>query len=146
MICTKSLDFTKCRLQRPGSRRMPCGEEHRKAVCGAFHKAKAAKSHARFDEGGLIDCRHPAFQSSRVRQNVMRTEPLICSLLYPYPLIRGIEQRNIFENNYDRDNLLKRLGKLLPATKTSCYAWAMLSNHSFSFANRNNWSVNLKVK
>jgi len=45
-------------------------------------------------------------------------------------MIRGIEQRNIFEDNYDRDNLLKRLGKLLSATKTSCYSWAMLSNHS----------------
>jgi len=45
-------------------------------------------------------------------------------------IIRGIEQRNIFEDDIDRDNLLKRLGKLLPATKTSCYAWAMLTNHA----------------
>jgi len=45
-------------------------------------------------------------------------------------IIRGIERRNIFEDNKDRDNLWKRLGKLLPATKTSCYAWAMLSNHA----------------
>lgn len=45
-------------------------------------------------------------------------------------IIRGIERRNIFEDNKDRDNLLKRLGELLPATKTSCYAWAMLSNHA----------------
>jgi hypothetical protein len=42
-------------------------------------------------------------------------------------IIRGIERRNIFENNKDRDNLLKRLEHLLPATKTSFYAWAMLS-------------------
>ena len=42
-------------------------------------------------------------------------------------IIRGIEHRNIFEDNNDRDNLLKRLEQLLPATKTSCYAWAMLS-------------------
>jgi len=45
-------------------------------------------------------------------------------------IIRGIERRNIFEDSKDRDNLLKRLGELLPATKTSCYAWAMLSNHA----------------
>ena len=45
-------------------------------------------------------------------------------------IVRGIERRNIFEDNKDRDNLLKRLGELLPATKTSCYAWAMLSNHA----------------
>ena len=45
-------------------------------------------------------------------------------------IIRGIERRNIFEDNKDRDNLWKRLGELLPATQTSCHAWAMLSNHA----------------
>ena len=45
-------------------------------------------------------------------------------------IIRGIERRNIFEDNKDRDDLLKRLGELLPATQTSCYAWALLSNHA----------------
>ena len=48
------------------------------------------------------------------------------SLLH-HVIIRGIERLNIFEDNNDRDNLLKRLEQLLPATKTSCYAWAMLS-------------------
>jgi hypothetical protein len=33
-------------------------------------------------------------------------------------IIRGIERRNIFEDNKDRDNLFKRLEQLLPATKT----------------------------
>ena len=47
--------------------------------------------------------------------------------LLRHVIIRGIEHRNIFEDNNDRDNLLKRLEQLLPATKTSCYAWAMLS-------------------
>ncbi len=37
-------------------------------------------------------------------------------------IIRGIERRNIFEDNKDRDNLLTRLWELLPATNTSCYA------------------------
>jgi REP element-mobilizing transposase RayT len=45
-------------------------------------------------------------------------------------IIRGIEHRNIFEDNNDRDNLLKRLEQLLPATNTACYAWAFLSNHA----------------
>jgi len=45
-------------------------------------------------------------------------------------IIRGIERRSIFEDNKDRDNFLKRLGELLPVTKTSCYAFAMLSNHA----------------
>ena len=45
-------------------------------------------------------------------------------------IIQGIERRNIFEDNKDRDNLLNRLADLLPATRTSCYAWAFLSNHA----------------
>ncbi len=45
-------------------------------------------------------------------------------------IIRGIERRNIFEDNEDRDNLLNRLGELLPVTNTACYAWATLSNHA----------------
>ncbi len=45
-------------------------------------------------------------------------------------IIRGIERRNIFRDNKDRDNLLKRLGELLPVTQTSCYAWSLLSNHA----------------
>ena len=45
-------------------------------------------------------------------------------------IIRGIERRNIFQDNKDRDDLLKRLGELLPDTQTSCYAWALLPNHA----------------
>lgn len=45
-------------------------------------------------------------------------------------IIRGIERRKIFRDNKDRDNLLNRLGNLLPATKTTCYAWALLPNHA----------------
>jgi putative transposase len=44
-------------------------------------------------------------------------------------IIRGIERRNIFEDNEGRDNLLKRLGELLPSTQTLSYAWTLLSNH-----------------
>ena len=45
-------------------------------------------------------------------------------------MIRGIERRNIFNDNKDRDNLLSRLEELIPATQTSCYAWSFLSNHA----------------
>ena len=45
-------------------------------------------------------------------------------------IIRGIERRDIFKDNKDRDNLLSRLCTLLPGAKTSCYAWALLSNHA----------------
>ena len=45
-------------------------------------------------------------------------------------IIRGIERRKIFKDNKDRDNLLDRLENLLPVTKTTCYAWSLLSNHA----------------
>jgi len=45
-------------------------------------------------------------------------------------IIRGIERKKIFKSNKDRDDLLERLGDLIPATKTSCYGWALLSNHA----------------
>ena len=48
-------------------------------------------------------------------------------------IIRGIERRDIFQDNKDRDNLLSRLGDLLPETGTSCYAWALLSNPTSDF-------------
>ena len=41
-------------------------------------------------------------------------------------IIRGIERRKIFRDNKDRNDMIERLGDLLPATKTSCYAWAFL--------------------
>jgi REP element-mobilizing transposase RayT len=45
-------------------------------------------------------------------------------------IIRGIERRNIFKDDRDREELLERLGRLLAATKTGCYAWALLPNHA----------------
>lgn len=45
-------------------------------------------------------------------------------------IIRGIERRRIFRDNQDRDDLLQRLDRILPATGTACYAWALLPNHA----------------
>jgi len=45
-------------------------------------------------------------------------------------IIRGIERRKIFRDNKDRDNLIDRLSDLLPATQTTCYAWAFIPNHA----------------
>ncbi len=41
-------------------------------------------------------------------------------------MIRGIERRNIFRINKDREDLLDRLSNLLPETETFCYAWEFL--------------------
>ncbi|MFO7738373.1 MAG: transposase, partial [Desulfatiglandaceae bacterium] len=45
-------------------------------------------------------------------------------------MIRGIERRNIFKNNKDREDLIERLSNLLPETETACYAWAFMPNHA----------------
>ena len=45
-------------------------------------------------------------------------------------IIRGIERRKIFRDNKYRKDMIDRLSDLLPATNTSCYAWAFLSNHA----------------
>ena len=58
-------------------------------------------------------------------------------------MIRGIERRKIFRNNKDRDDMMDRLADLLPATNTSCYAWAFLSNHAH-FLFRLGWDMQFK--
>ena len=45
-------------------------------------------------------------------------------------MIRGIERRNIFRINKDREDFLDRLSNLLPEVQTSCYAWVLMSNHA----------------
>jgi REP element-mobilizing transposase RayT len=45
-------------------------------------------------------------------------------------IIRGIERGKIFRDNKDRNEMTERLGDLLPATRTACYAWAFLPNHA----------------
>jgi putative transposase len=44
-------------------------------------------------------------------------------------MCRGIERREIFRDDADRNNFVKRFGRLVSETKTACYAWALLPNH-----------------
>lgn len=44
-------------------------------------------------------------------------------------IIRGIERRNIFRDERDREDFLDRLARLLPETQTACYAWVLMPNH-----------------
>ena len=48
-------------------------------------------------------------------------------------IIRGIERRNIFKDDHDRDDLLERLANLLPETRISCYTWALMPDHASLF-------------
>ncbi|ETR67699.1 MAG: hypothetical protein OMM_05002 [Candidatus Magnetoglobus multicellularis str. Araruama] len=44
-------------------------------------------------------------------------------------IVRGIERRNIFEDEKDQYDFLKRLGLILTETQADCYAWALIPNH-----------------
>jgi putative transposase len=59
-----------------------------------------------------------------------RTARLDAPGVLHHVMIRGIERRNIFRNNKDREDFLERLANLYPLMKTNCYAWAFLSNHA----------------
>jgi REP element-mobilizing transposase RayT len=44
-------------------------------------------------------------------------------------MCRGIERREIFRDDKDRNSFIERFGKLVSETKTACYAWGLLPNH-----------------
>ncbi|WP_155313723.1 transposase [Desulfosarcina ovata] len=45
-------------------------------------------------------------------------------------ILRGINRRKIFFDDFDRDDFLDRLGGILADSKTPCYAWALMTNHT----------------
>ncbi|MBI5444767.1 MAG: transposase [Deltaproteobacteria bacterium] len=44
-------------------------------------------------------------------------------------MVRGIERRDVFLDDEDRENFVRRLSGLLTRTGTECLAWALLPNH-----------------
>jgi REP element-mobilizing transposase RayT len=44
-------------------------------------------------------------------------------------ICRGIERREIFNGDGDRDDFILRLSTILVETSTRCYAWALIPNH-----------------
>ncbi len=45
-------------------------------------------------------------------------------------IIRGIEKRQIVNDHYDRNNFVRRVGKLVLETQTGIYAWALMTNRT----------------
>jgi REP element-mobilizing transposase RayT len=45
-------------------------------------------------------------------------------------IVRGIEKRRIVRDVADRKDFIKRLAKISTDTKTSIYAWALMTNHA----------------
>jgi len=50
--------------------------------------------------------------------------------LLQHVIVRGIEKRDIFLDDDDRQFFLKRFSKLLLETETDCLAWAIMPNHA----------------
>jgi REP element-mobilizing transposase RayT len=44
-------------------------------------------------------------------------------------MAQGIERREIFRNDDDRNEFLERLEFILSETHTPCHAWALIPNH-----------------
>jgi REP element-mobilizing transposase RayT len=44
-------------------------------------------------------------------------------------MVRGIERRDIFRDDEDRESFVRRFSRLLVQTGTECLAWALLRNH-----------------
>jgi REP-associated tyrosine transposase len=58
-----------------------------------------------------------------------RTARLDMPGILQHVIVRGIEKRNIFLDDEDKTSFIERLSSLLQKTETSCFAWALLSNH-----------------
>jgi hypothetical protein len=41
----------------------------------------------------------------------------------------GIEKKEIFEDDLDREGFVNRMGKLALETRTKIYAWSLITNH-----------------
>ena len=49
--------------------------------------------------------------------------------LLQHIMARGIERKEIFKDDRDRQSFLERLAMILEETQTQCYAWALIPNH-----------------
>ena len=56
-------------------------------------------------------------------------------------ICRGIERREIFRDDTDRNSFIERFGRLVSESKTDCYAWALLPNHFHLLLKTGNESI-----
>ena len=49
--------------------------------------------------------------------------------LLQHVMARGVERRELFRDDKDRNSFLDRLADILEKTQTQCYAWALIPNH-----------------
>ena len=48
---------------------------------------------------------------------------------FQHIMVRGIERRQIFHDNRDREAFVERLGRILKESATPCYGWTLMPNH-----------------
>jgi len=62
--------------------------------------------------------------------------PILARLDAPGVYLLGIERRNIFRDDKNRNNrpwshnFIDRLSDFLPDTQSTCHAWAFIPNHA----------------
>ena len=44
-------------------------------------------------------------------------------------MLRGIEKKQIFDDDLDREGFVNRMGKLALESRTKIYAWSLMTNH-----------------
>lgn len=44
-------------------------------------------------------------------------------------IVRGIEKRDVFADDIDKEHFVSRLSSLLSESSTKCFAWSLMSNH-----------------
>ena len=45
-------------------------------------------------------------------------------------IVRGINRRKIFSEDFDQDDFLDRRGNILSDTQPGCFAWSFMTNHT----------------
>src|ERR1039457_12150 len=58
-----------------------------------------------------------------------RTARLDISGVLQHVIVRGVERRDIFLDDTDRQSFLDRFSNLLVQTETECVAWSLMTNH-----------------
>src|SRR5262245_31856167 len=84
------------------------------------------------DEGTLLtnwtNC-HVRTESGVSRKYMPRQARLDSPGTLHHVMVRGIEKRQIVDDETDRRDFVRRLGALAEETRTPIYAWALMSNH-----------------
>ena len=72
-------------------------------------------------------------QYGKGREVLPRQARLDAPGAFHHVIVRGIEKRQIVDNDIDRKGFVDRMGSLALETDTAIYAWTLMSNHAHIF-------------